>query len=64
MDYRFMNNRESLSYIVGQIDAIITTGWSLDGEDLKRFLTPIRNELTHIYETIGAEEDLQKRISH
>ena len=64
MDYQFSNNRESLSYIVGQIDAIITLGWNFDEDDLKKFLTPIRNELTHIYETIGAEEDLQKRISH
>ena len=63
MDYKVKSDRESLMYIIGQIDNIITSGYGYDGEDLKKLLLPIRDELVFIFENIGASQELDRYIS-
>lgn len=40
--------RDTIMYIIGKIDGIIVAGCSFDGDEIKKLLEPIRNDLSAI----------------
>lgn len=40
--------RDSIMYIVGKLDGIMAAGCSFDGDEIKKLLEPIKNDLSAI----------------
>jgi hypothetical protein len=40
--------RDTIMYIIGKIDGIMLSGCGYDGEEIKKLLEPIRNDLSAI----------------
>lgn len=47
------SERDNIMYIIGKLDGIMAADCSFDGEEIKKLLEPIRNDLSAI---ITAEE--------
>jgi len=51
-DHRSMkitgDQRDNIMYIVGKLDGIMAAGCGYDGEEIKKLLEPIRNDLSAI----------------
>lgn len=42
------DQRDNIMYIIGKLDGIMVSGCGYDGEEIKKLLEPIRNDLTAI----------------